>query len=281
MISKLENKANLVSPVSPFVLIKGAGEMASAIAWRLFRANIRHICMLDLANPLCVRREVSFCTALQEGESIVEQVSATAVRTTLEMNTAWKRQKIAVMFRPDWDRSKAPKPDIIIDAILAKRNLGTAISQAALVVALGPGFESGKDCHLVIETNRGHDLGRIIEAGSAAPNTGIPGTIVGESANRILRAPGNGVFRAETEIGNPHRKGDIVGFVDHQPVTAKLDGMVRGLIRSGTPVTVNLKLGDIDPRGEKSSCYSISDKARAISGSVLESVMRHFNREKF
>ena len=182
------------------------------------------------------------------------------------------------MLLSDWDKTDGWKPDIVIDAILAKRNLGTEITDADHVIALGPGFEAGIDCHLLIETNRGHDLARIIEVGSAAPNTGTPGNIVGETANRILRAPCEGLFRAKTKIGSHIHKGDVVGFVDGQPVTAKLDGMIRGLIRSETRVTAHLKLGDIDPRGKRNSCYTISDKARAISGSVLESVMRHFNR---
>lgn len=265
-------------PVSPFIVVKSAGEMASAIAWRLYMANMRRICMLDLDDPLCVRRQVSFCTALESGNAVVEGVRAVAARDRDEIESAWKTQAIAVVRVTDWGRIGGLAPDVVIDAILAKRNLGTSKDEARLVIALGPGFTAGADCHLVIETNRGHDLGRIITCGSAEPNTGIPGEIAGHTDERVLRAPAAGAFQSQRAIGDRVRRGDIVGQVAGHAVTARLDGMLRGLIRSGTAVSAGLKLGDIDPRGKREHCHTISDKARAIAGAALEAVMRYCNQ---
>lgn len=254
--------------------------MASAVAWRLYMANMRRICMLDLDQPLCVRRQVSFCTALETGAAIVEGVQASAARDRTDIEAAWAAQCIAVVALSHWAQlgTEAPAPDVLIDAVLAKRNLGTRKDEARLVVGLGPGFTAGNDCHLVIETNRGHDLGRIIESGSAEPNTGVPGDIAGHTAARVLRAPAAGIFESQRTIGDSVQQDDVVGHVAGQPVAAGLTGVLRGLIRSGTEVTVGLKLGDIDPRAKRDHCCSISDKARSISGAVLEAVMRYYNQ---
>jgi xanthine dehydrogenase accessory factor len=264
--------------VSPFIVVKSAGEMASAIAWRLYMANMRRICMLELDDPLCVRRQVSFCTALESGAAVVECVRAVAARNRNEIEAAWKAQAIAVVRISDWGRIDDLAPDVVVDAILAKHNLGTSKDEASLVIALGPGFTAGTDCHLVIETNRGHDLGRIIVSGSAEPNTGVPGNIAGHTGERVLRAPTAGTFQSQHAIGDLVCRNDIIGHVAGRPVTARLDGMLRGLIRSGTVVTTGLKLGDIDPRGTQAHYHTISDKARAIAGAVLEGVMRFCNQ---
>ncbi len=266
--------------VSPFVLIKGAGEMASAIAWRLHSANIRRLCMLDLAQPRAVRRAVSFCPALETGSAVVEGIEARAATDWDGIRQAWAAQAIAVTLVEHWSMiDAAAAPDIVIDAIVAKRNLGTARRDAPLVIGLGPGFEAGGDVDLVIETNRGHNLGRIIETGRAEANTGIPGGIAGYTAERVVRAPAAGVFVSELDIGAPVGKGDVIGRLDGRAVEAGVAGVLRGLIRSGSQVPAGLKLGDIDPRGEAAYCSTISDKARAIAGSVLEAVMRHCNRQ--
>jgi xanthine dehydrogenase accessory factor len=263
--------------ISPVILVKGAGEMASATAWRLYMAGLRRICMLDLPNPLCVRRQVSFCTALEMGAATVEGVRARRARARGEIEAAWQSGAIAVVCTEDWARMGGLVPEIVIDAILAKRNTGTRKDDAALVIALGPGFEAGTDCHLVIETNRGHNLGRLIEKGGAAPNTGVPGDIAGHTSDRVLRAPTAGVFRSARAIGDRVATGEVIGEVAGHPVTAGLPGMLRGLIRPGTTVKRGLKLGDIDPRGRAEYCDTISDKARAIAGAALEGVMRHRN----
>jgi xanthine dehydrogenase accessory factor len=252
--------------------------MASAVAWRLYMANMRRICMLDLEQPLCVRRRVSFCVALQTGKTAVESVPALNTRTRKDIDAAWKREAIAVMLTTDWERLRGAAPDVLVDAILAKRNTGTRIEDAPLVIALGPGFNAGVDCHLVIETNRGHDLGRIIVKGSAAPNTGVPGEIAGHTEARVLRSPADGVFVSPLEIGHKVRKGEVVGRVGEAPVTAAIGGVLRGLIAPRTAVEAGTKIGDVDPRGSIENCDTISDKARAIAGAVLEGILRRYNR---
>ena len=259
------------------VAIKGAGEMASAVAWRIYMSNIRQILMLETDSPLAVRREVSFCEALYDGCQTVEGVEACRTENDAAIREAWNRQKIAVIVDPEWKMLNRFQADVVIDAILAKKNLGTQMSEAPLVIGLGPGFVAGKDAHLVVETNRGHNLGRILTSGSAEPNTGIPGQIGGYAAERVLRAPCDGQFRAECAIGDQVKKGDVVARVEADAVRAKIDGVLRGLIRSSSHVSRGLKLGDIDPRGDADYCYTISDKARAISGSVLEAVLRVYN----
>jgi xanthine dehydrogenase accessory factor len=257
--------------------VKGAGEMASAVAWRLYMANLQNIIMLDTAHPLAVRREVSFCEAVYEGCKTVEGVDAVRVGGPADIHQAWKRGKIAVMADQHWQLLQKIQPDIVVDAILAKRNLGTRKQDAALVIGLGPGFSANVDVHLVIETNRGHNLGRIITDGSAAPNTGIPGAIDGFTEERVLRAPIDGRFTARRSIGDLIKVAEVIGFVQAVAVRAKIAGVIRGLIRSNTPVTEGLKIGDIDPRGQAHYCYTISDKSRAIAGSVLEAVLRVYN----
>ena len=265
-------------PVSPTVLIRGAGEMASAVAWRLYRANIRLICMTELDAPLCVRRAVSFCPALERGIARVEDVEARSAGTLAEVQQAWREGRIAVVPRSRWDGIADLAPDVVVDGILAKRNVATSITDAPLVIALGPGFEAGHDCHLVIETNRGHHLGRLITQGSAEPNTGIPGDIAGHTQARVLRAGAAGVFQTERRIGDRVTEGETVGSVAGVPVIAVIAGILRGVLPSGTEVSNGLKLGDIDPRARPDHCHTVSDKARAIAGAVLEGVMRYYNR---
>jgi xanthine dehydrogenase accessory factor len=251
--------------------------MASAVAWRIYMSNIRRILMLETGSPLAVRREVSFCEAVYDGRKIIEGVEALRVDDDEAARKAWAQAKIAVAADPEWKVLDRLRPNVVIDAILAKKNLGTYLSEAPLVIGLGPGFVAGQDVHFAIETNRGHHLGRIITSGTAEPNTGIPGSIGGYTEERVLRAPCDGEFQARCTIGNPVKKGDIVGTVAAVNVTAKIDGVLRGLIRSSSQVDQGLKLGDIDPRGHVDYCHTISDKARAISGSVLEVILRVYN----
>jgi xanthine dehydrogenase accessory factor len=259
------------------VVIKGAGEMASAVAWRVYMSNIRQILMLETPSPLAVRREVSFCEAVLDGSQTVEGVEACMADNETAIREAWIRGKIAVVVDPEWKMLDHLQPHVVIDAILAKKNLGTRLDEAPLVIGLGPGFIAGQDVHLVIETNRGHNLGKIMTSGSAEPNTGIPGPIGGYAEERILRAPCDGEFMARGAIGDRVKKGDTVATVAADTVQAKIDGVLRGLIRSSSHVHQGLKLGDIDPRGNVDYCHTISDKARAISGSVLEAILRVYN----
>jgi xanthine dehydrogenase accessory factor len=258
------------------VMIRGAGDIASGVACRLYRANFRRIVMLETASPLAVRRLVSFCEAVHEGEMTVEGIEAVRVERG-EERRAWEEGNIAVTVDPTGESIAALAPDVFIDATLAKRNLGTSISDAGLVIGLGPGFTAGVDCHYVIETNRGHDLGRIISSGQAEADTGIPGEVRGYTTERVLRAPMTGTFTACREIGDCVQMGEVVGWVGKVDVLATIGGVVRGLIRPGSFVTQRTKIGDIDPRGEGVPCATVSDKARALGGAVLEAILARYN----
>ena len=248
--------------------IKGAGDLASAVAWRLHWSGFQRIYMMETEQPLAVRRRVCFCEAVHEGAALVEGLEALRVDRPEEILSVWDKQKIAVLIDPDWTSSEKMKPQVIVDAILAKKNLGTTRREAPLVIGLGPGFSAPEEVHLVIETNRGHNLGRIIIDGQAEKDTGIPGLVGGYTTERVLRAPADGRFEALSSIGDLVKKGDILGSINGERVRAGIDGALRGLIRSGTRVKRGLKIGDIDPRGRPEYCDTISDKGRAVAGAV-------------
>ncbi len=257
--------------------IKGAGEIASGIAYRLFKSNIRNIFMMETRNPLAVRRQVSFCEAVHDGKIIVEGVEAIKINSSDEIEHAWNKNRIPVMVDPDWKSIEIVKPHVVVDAIIAKKNLGTRMPEAPLVIGLGPGFEAGRSVHTAIETNRGHNLGRVISAGSPEPDTGIPGSISGFTHERVLRAPCAGTFTSRLDIGAKIKQNQVIGHVNGQVVTADIDGILRGQIRDNSEVTDQLKIGDIDPRGKSEYCSTISEKSRAIGGSVLEAVLTKYN----
>ncbi|HJV67104.1 MAG TPA: selenium-dependent molybdenum cofactor biosynthesis protein YqeB [Geomonas sp.] len=266
-------------PLSERVLvIRGAGEQASGIACRLYRANFRRILMLETSFPLAVRRLVSFCEAVHEQEMTVEGITAVRADRVEEVAGIWSAGSIAVLVDPEAASLATVRPDLLLDATLAKRNLGTSMRDAPLVIGLGPGFTAGVDCHLVVETNRGHDLGRVIESGQAEPDTGIPGAIAGYTRERVLRAPVAGRFESERAIGDLVRKGEPVGRVGEVQVQAAIDGVLRGLIRPGAQVRAGLKIGDVDPRGNQEYCATVSEKARALGGAVLEALLAFYNR---
>ena len=257
-------------------LILGAGEHASATGHRLFRCGYA-VVMTDLARPMAVRRAVSFCSAITDGEITVEGVRA--VRHDVEQASTLSdldRDHIAVFVDPASRLRTSWHPDVIVDARLLKTRSGSLLGDAALTIALGPGPVAGRDVHFVVETQRGHDLGRIIEQGQAAADTGEPGNIGGYTHQRVLRAPAAGSFESPVRIGALVKAGDVVGRVGAEPVIAQIAGVLRGLAASGLEVGTGQKLGDIDPRGEVRYCTTISDKARTISGSVLEIVARFF-----
>ncbi len=262
--------------------IKSAGEIASGIACRLFNSNITNIFMMDTSASLAVRRRVSFCEVIHKAQFddkiIVEGVEAKKAVSFDEIPHIWDEKKIPVIVDPDWNCIKTIKPHVIIDAIIAKKNLGTNLSEAALVIGLGPGFEAGKDVHIVIETNRGHNLGKVLLNGLPEPNTGIPGPIGGFTHERVLRAPCAGIFKSDLDIGAMVKKNQVVAHVNGQDVIAQIDGVLRGQIKNNTMVKDNLKIGDIDPRGKIEYCTSISEKARAIGGSILEAILRKYNK---
>jgi xanthine dehydrogenase accessory factor len=258
------------------VLVKGAGEMASGISHRLTRCRFK-VCMTEIPEPHAVRREVSFCEAIYDGEKTVEGLTATVVSSYEQIAEAWRKNCIPIIIDPEATIRDLLNPAVLVDAVIAKRNLGTRITDAQLVIGVGPGFCAGKDVHLVVESNRGHNLGRVISQGEAEENTGVPGVIAGFSIERVLRAPRDGTLQTVKQIGDMVEVGDVIGSVEGMPVRAGIKGVIRGLLRDGTTVWKGMKAGDIDPRGIKEHCYTISDKARAVGGGVLEAILSHLN----
>lgn len=258
-----------VGGARPRALIKGAGDLATGVALRLSRSGFA-VVMTEIARPTVVRRTVAFAEAVYEGRAVVEGAEGIKVDDPGAIEAVLRRGAIPVLVDPEAAALGEVKPSLLVDAIMAKRNLGTSISDAPAVVALGPGFVAGRDAHAVIETNRGHTLGRVITCGEALPDTGIPGRVGGHTAERLLRAPAAGVFQSSLHIGDSVVAGQIVGHVGDAPVCSRLDGVLRGLLRPGLEVTAGVKLGDVDPRAAREHCFSVSDKALAVAGGVLE-----------
>lgn len=254
------------------VFIRGAGEMASGTAHRLHAAGYS-IIMTELPRPLAVRRGVAFAQAVFDGSAEVEGVVAVHARTLAEAMVLCRQRKIPVLTEEIEDNLSLLQPAALVDARLAKENLGTKIHEAKVVIALGPGFTAGVDAHAVIETNRGHDLGRVLYAGTAQANTGNPGDIGGYREERVLKSSAPGIFSSSLAIGDLVAKGDRFGAIDDSPIVAPISGIVRGLLMGGTRVEAGTKLGDIDPRGIREYCFTISEKARAIAGGVLEALL--------
>ena len=254
------------------VLIRGAGDIATGIALRLWRAHIQ-VVMTDIARPTAIRRTVCFSEAIVHGEVTVENVTARRAADAAEALELLQQGILPVLIDPECACKEQLKPDALVDAILAKRNLGTTMTDAPVVVAVGPGFTAGVDCHAVVETMRGHYLGRAIYDGSAMPNTGIPGLIGGFAGERVLRAPADGIFHQLVEIGAQVKMGDVAATVNGEPMVCTLDGVLRGILAEGTPVFKGMKAGDIDPRCALEHCYCASDKALAVGGGVLEAVL--------
>ena len=259
-------------------LIKGAGDLASGIALRLWHSGF-DVVMTDIKHPTSIRRTVCFSEAVVNKRTDVEDVSAQLAENVTHAKELMKRDILPVFADPDCKCREELCPDVLIDAILAKRNLGTKITDAPIVIGVGPGFEAGTDCHAVVETMRGHTLGRVIYNGSALPNTNIPGLIGGFAGERVLRAPDGGVFRATRKIGDKVMAGDIVGYVGDKPMKCTIGGVLRGLLADGTQTYKGMKAGDVDPRAKKEYCYTVSDKALAIGGGVLEAIL-HLYTEK-
>lgn len=255
------------------ILIRGAGDLASGIALRLHHAKMQVI-MTDLPKPTAIRRTVCFSQAILFGTMTVEDVTAQFAESAMDVPAIFARGKIPVLADPEAACISQLKPDVVVDAILAKKNLGTKITDAPCVIGVGPGFTAGVDCHACVETMRGHTLGRVITQGSPIPNTNIPGLIGGFAGERVLRAPADGIFRQAHEIGDVVQQGEVAGYVGQEPMLCQISGVLRGILPSGTPVFRGMKSGDVDPRGEVSYCNTVSDKALAIGGGVLEAVLR-------
>ncbi len=268
------------------IVVRGAGDLATGTIHRLKKAGFR-LLVLEAEHPAAIRRQVALSEAVYAGSARVEDVEAVRMDVDLaekknrkelleqEMERIWKKDGVPVLVDPAGLSIAALRPAVVVDAILAKKNLGTTKEMAPLVIALGPGFTAGEDVDVVIETKRGHNLGRVIRSGSAVPNTGIPGIIGGYGKERVMHAQAEGILRNAASIGDIVEARAVIAEIETEkgtvPVEASLSGLLRGLIRDGYPVTKGFKIADIDPRKEElRNCFTISDKARCIAGSVLE-----------
>jgi xanthine dehydrogenase accessory factor len=254
------------------VIIRGGGDIGTGVACRLLRSGFK-VVITEMEKPLVIRRKVAFAQAVYEGQTTVEGLTAVKVRETKEIGALLNDGYVPVIIDPACTLAREINAKVVVDATLAKRTTGMSMDMAPLTIALGPGWEAGKDVHAVIETNRGHNLGRVILKGCAEPNTGIPEAVLGYGEERVLRAPCDGTVRHVLAIGDKVRVGATVCYVRNAEVKAVLSGVVRGLILDGMTVKKGLKIGDIDPRGRKEYCSTISDKARAIGGGVLEAIL--------
>ena len=253
------------------ILIKGAGDLATGVAYELF-ARGHQIIMTEIEVPLTVRRQVAFSRAVYKGSTVVEGVTAERAQDIKTAQEFLTQGKIAVMVDPGATVADEFHPDVIVDGIMAKKNIGTKMTDAPLVICLGPGFTAGEDCHAVIETKRGETLGRPIYEGHAIPNTGVPGMIGGYAIERLIRATADGTMEPVKHIGDEVRKGEILAHTGDEPVYAQIDGIIRGMLQPGVKVRKGLKIGDVDPRKNPALVYRISDKARKIGVGVCEAI---------
>lgn len=261
------------------VVIKGAGDLATGIAYRLKKSGF-DVVMTEIDKPTTVRRTVAFSQAIFDNEVEIEGIKGIKVRNINEIYDEIKKNNIPIIIDEKADIIKELKPEAIVDSIIAKKNLGTSIKDAPIVIGVGPGFEAKVDCHLVVETKRGHYLGKVIDHGTAIPNTGVPGNIGGYTKERIIRASADGKIKPAVSIGDFVTKGQVVAHINGVEVLAEIDGIVRGMLQEGIEVFKGMKSGDIDPRCEKDHCFTISDKARSIGGGVLEAIMYMSNKNK-
>ena len=254
-----------------FVMIRGGGDIATGVALRLWRSGM-DVCLCEIPAPTAIRRTVCFSEAVRQKETTVENVTARLCEVE-EVPDLLDQRIIPVLIDPEGETIPALAPDAVVDAILAKRNLGTTRDMAPVVIGVGPGFTAGVDCHAAVETMRGHYLGRVLYEGSPLPDTRVPGLIGGYAGERVLRAPADGVFRGARQIGDQVRSGDIAGYVDGVPMVCTIDGVLRGLLADGVAVHRGMKSGDIDPRCVADHCFCASDKALAVGGGVLEAIL--------
>lgn len=258
------------------VVVKGAGDLASGTIQRLHRAGFS-VLATELPQPLALRRTVAFAEAVYTGAITIEGLTGVRVESSEEARAALARGQVPVLIDPQGTLWPTLKPVALVDATLVKRNTGTHLTDAQVVIALGPGFEAGVDAHSVVETNRGHNLGRVYLSGCAEANTGVPGEIGGATIKRLLRAPASGPLVPWHAIGDSVNMGETVATVADTPVTAAISGVLRGLVHEGLVVPKGMKIGDIDPRARREHCFSISDKSRAIAGGVLEALLYFLN----
>lgn len=262
------------------VVIRGGGDLATGVAEVLYQSGFK-ILILDIEKPSSIRRSVCFSEAIYDGVTKVENIICKKVENENDIEKCWNEKIIPIMVDEKGEIIKKIKPDVVVDSIIAKKNLGTTKEMAPITIALGDGFEAGKDVDIVVETMRGHNLGRVITSGRAMKNTGIPGEIKGVSKDRVIYSLANGIFSSIKKIGDTVQKDEIIGYVGDVEIRGKISGILRGIIREGYEVTENMKIGDIDPRiEEKNNCFTISDKARSLGGAVLRAIMFRLKEER-
>ena len=257
------------------VVVRGGGDLATGAIHRLQQAGFPML-VLELEQPLAIRRTVSVASAVLEGRALIEDIDAMRIDDIEEAVAVARSGAIPVMVSPTLPQLPW-EPSVVVDARVAKRNIDTSINDAPFVVGLGPGFNAGTDCHAVVETMRGHYLGRVIWDGEATPNTGEPGMIGGRSSERVVRAPTFGLLSWRVNIGDLVATGDVLGDINGVPIRSRLGGVVRGLLAPGYEVEWNWKLADIDPRCDTSACFEISDKALSIGGGVVAAILTWLN----
>ena len=259
------------------VIVRGGGDLASGTAYKLFQCGFEVI-LLECEKPTSIRRYVSFSEAVYHGQARVENVWCVKAESIQEVEKILSDKKIALLVDPDGKSISKLHPDVVVDAILAKKNLGTRIDMAKIVIGLGPGFEAEKDVHAVVETKRGHSLGVVYYEGKAIANTGIPGVIGGYGKERVIHAPETGILHCKAKIGDIVEKGQCIAMVGNVCIEASLSGVLRGILPDGFSVWKGLKMADIDPRKEQvENCTTISDKARCIAGGVVEAILHLHN----
>lgn len=262
------------------VVIRGGGDLATGVAEVLYQSGFK-ILILDIEKPSSIRRSVCFSEAIYDGIIQVENIICKKVENENDIEKCWNEKIIPIMVDEKGEIIKKIKPNVVVDSIIAKKNLGTTKEMAPITIALGDGFEAGKDVDIVVETMRGHNLGRVITSGRAMKNTGIPGEIKGVSKDRVIYSLANGIFSSVKKIGDTVQKDEIIGYVGDVEIRGKISGVLRGIIRDGYEVTENMKIGDIDPRiEEKNNCFTISDKARSLGGAVLRAIMFRLKEER-
>ena len=260
------------------IIVRGGGDLATGTIHKLYKCGFS-VLVLEVEKPSAIRRNVAFSEAVYEGQHTVENVTCFLADSLSHAKTLLKEGKLTVLVDPKGNAISELQPIAVVDAILAKKNLGTHKKMAPITVALGPGFEAGVEVDAVIETNRGHNLGRVLWSGCAAPNTGIPGIIGGFGKERVLYSQAAGILKNVCKITDTVHKGDVIAEVETEegsvPILATLDGLLRGLLRDGYPVTKGFKIADTDPRLEEyENCFTISDKSRCIAGGVVEAIMQ-------
>lgn len=250
-------------------IVRGGGDLGTGVIYRLWRAHFK-VLVLEIERPLVVRINVSAANAIFCGETEIEGMRIKRIDSPAAFNR--KSDDIEIIVSPGVELIEKLRPQVLIDAIMAKRNTGTVKDMTPIVIGVGPGFTAPEDVHAVVETKRGHYLGRAIYNGTAIANTGIPGIIKGYGTERLLRAPAEGYVTPICAIGDTVVKGETIAHIRDLPVSAQIDGVLRGLIHPSVFVRSGTKIGDIDPSGEKEHCWTITDKALAIGGGVLEAI---------